>query len=316
MNTRERDNFLQIYEWSGDWSQLPWAHEEPTLFLAELCTQRPAGTALDIGCGAGTDSVFLASRGWQVTSLDFVPKALEFTQQRAQQAGVSVTAVEADITAWEVPQRYDLVLDHGLLHNMDPVRYPAYRERVLRALAGNGDFLLLHWHPLYPGQPDGEAGPRRRSRDEIREFFAPELTERYFAREDFEDLPDVVGGGMSQAYYWFRRNPAHAHPEELLAQLAATLARHGVAPGPATEPDLALLARIVGPGRLGLSQRIIEPAGAVQAVRDWATAHGRDAEQLLDSLARFSSEALGGICTGNPRCAECEVHYCKRKRYR
>ncbi|RMF97611.1 MAG: hypothetical protein D6727_05210 [Gammaproteobacteria bacterium] len=65
-----------------------------------------------------------------------------------------------------------------------------------------------------------------------------------------------------------------------------------------------------------MSQRIIEPAGAVQAVRDWATAHGRDAEQLLDSLARFSSEALGGICTGNPRCAECEVHYCKRKRYR
>ena len=39
-------------------------HEEPTLFLAEICRRREPGTVLDIGCGAGTDSVFMASQGW------------------------------------------------------------------------------------------------------------------------------------------------------------------------------------------------------------------------------------------------------------
>ena len=73
----------------------------------------------------------------------FVPKALEFTQARAAAAGVSVTPVEADITTWEVPGAFDLVLDHGLLHNMDPVRYPAYRERIMSAVADDGAGHLL-----------------------------------------------------------------------------------------------------------------------------------------------------------------------------
>ncbi|HHQ13596.1 MAG TPA: class I SAM-dependent methyltransferase [Chromatiales bacterium] len=176
------------------------------LFLPDVCARRRPGRALDMGCGTGIDSVYLAGQGWQVTALDFVSKALEYTAELAAKAGVSVDTVQADITEWQVPAAYDLVLDHGLMHNMDPVRHPAYRERVLQALASDGDFLLLHWHPLFPGQANGEVGPTRRSRDEIRAFFAPELKERFFALEDFEDLPDVVGGSMSQAHYWFRRS--------------------------------------------------------------------------------------------------------------
>jgi len=48
----------------------------PTLFLAEIGQRRKPGRALDIGCGAGTDSVYLAKKVWDVTSLDFMPKAL------------------------------------------------------------------------------------------------------------------------------------------------------------------------------------------------------------------------------------------------
>ena len=172
--------------------------------------------ALDIGCGRVRIFLFLAKQGWDVTSLDFMPRALEYTQARAREAGVSVTPVEADVTQWQPPCTYDLVLDHGLLHNMDPARHAAYRERVMAALADDGDFLLLHWHPRFPGQPDGRMGPRRVGRGEIQAFFAPELSESFYAREEFEDLPDLVGGSMVQAYYWFRRNPYRA-PGELIA---------------------------------------------------------------------------------------------------
>ena len=216
MSTHEEETFLQTYNWVDSWQQLPWAHDEPTLFLAEICQERKAGKALDIGCGAGTDSVFLASQGWDVTSLDFMEKALEYTQQRAAEAGVSVTPVVADITTWDPPDQYDLVLDHGLLHNMDPVRYPAYRERIMNAVAEDGSFVLLHWHPLFDGQSQGENGPTRTAREDIKDFFAPEFQERYFAREEFEDLPDFVGRGMTQAYYLFRRNQVEANPAELI----------------------------------------------------------------------------------------------------
>jgi len=109
MSTHEKDTFTATYDWAKGWQDLPWSHDEPTMFLAEITRRRGPGKALDIGCGAGTDSLFLAQQGWEVTSLDFMPKALEFTQQRAEAAGVSVHCVEADITEWEPTDQFDLV---------------------------------------------------------------------------------------------------------------------------------------------------------------------------------------------------------------
>lgn len=326
-NTPEMTTFLATYDWARTWQDLPWAHAEPTLFLAEICDRRKPGRALDIGCGAGTDSVYLARRGWDVTALDFMPKALAFTGARAKDAGVTVTPVEADITQWEAPHLFDLVLDHGLLHNLDPVRHPAYRQRVLQALGEDGDLVLLHWHPRYPGQPSGRMGPRRVAREDLLAFFAPELQERFFAREEFEDLPDIVGGGMSQAVYWLRRNRAHFHPAELLAQLRSTFERNDVAvhaaltaagAGPVkarvAAPDL--LARLVGPGRLGLSHRLVSPAEAEVVVRDWAETVGEDPQAVINLLTLFTAADFGDLCGTMPKCPKCSVRLCKRLRYR
>jgi SAM-dependent methyltransferase len=321
MATHEKKTFFATYDWAKSWQDLPWAHDHPTLFLAEICQQRPPGRALDIGCGAGTDSVYLAGRGWRVTSLDFMPKALEYTRQRAEAAGVRVEPVEADITEWQPDGSYDLVLDHGLLHNMDPVRHTAYRQRVLQALAADGDFLLLHWHPRFPGQGNGRMGPRRAARDDIKAFFAPELQERFFAREEFEDLPDLVGGGMTQAYYWFRRNHADLQPQELLAQVRKTLQRHQVdlqkhAAGAAAVPA-EMLARVLGPGRLGISHHVPEPGEVHDVLQAWARRAGEDAVAVTALLGVFAGEKLGNICNAAaPKCTECDVRFCKRLRYR
>lgn len=326
MNTREKDTFFQTYDWAKSWQDLPWAHDEPTLFLAEISQMGTHGKALDIGCGAGTDSVYLAGKGWEVTSLDFMPKALEFTEQRATAAGVRVNPVEADITTWEPPHEYDLVLDHGLLHNMDPIRYAAYREQILRALSDDGDFVLLHWHPLFPNQPPGEVGPTRKTRDEIKAFFAPELQERFFAREEFESLPTMVGGGMTQAYYWFQRNKAESEPAELVAQIESTLSKHGVdykamieAAGDApldTEVGDDLLATILGPGRLGISHVVPGIADIEHLITEFAAKAELGARPFENLLRVFASEAHGDICTTNAKCTECEVRFCKRLRYR
>jgi len=327
MTTHEKNTFFATYGWAKSWQDLPWAHGEPTLFLAEISQRRKPGRALDIGCGAGTDSVYLAKKGWDVTSLDFMPKALEYTQSRAKEAGVSVRPVEADITEWVTPEPFDLVLDHGLLHNMDPVRYPAYRERVLRAIADDGDFVLLHWHPRYPGQPSGRMGPLRASREDILKFFAPDLQERFFAREEFEDLPDLVGGGMSQAYYWFRRNRAHSQPQALIDQVRATFRRNkvdvdtvlaaaGDAPVKAKVAATDLLARLVGPGRFGISHSLVSPGAADALLKSWAERAGQNPRQVANLFTLFTSSEHGDICGAVPKCGQCEVHTCKRLRYR
>ena len=327
MSTHEKNTFFATYDWAKSWQELPWAHDEPTLFLAEICQRRKPGRALDIGCGAGTDSVYLAKRGWEVTALDFMPKALEFTQARAKEAGVSVRPVEADITEWAVPEPFDLVLDHGLLHNMDPLRYPAYRERVLKAIADDGDFVLLHWHPRYPGQPSGRMGPTRVSREDLLAFFAPDLQERFFAREEFEELPELVGGGMTQAYYWMRRNRAHSHPGELLDQVKATFRRHKIDVGPvlaaagnapvkAKVAATDLLARLVGPGRLGLAHKAVSPGQAEALLKAWSERAGEDSQQVANLLTLFTSGEYGDICGVVPKCPQCDVQICKRLRYR
>jgi SAM-dependent methyltransferase len=324
--THEKKTFLATYDWARNWRDLPWSHEEPTLFLAQVCQERKPGRALDIGCGAGTDSVFLAKQGWDVTALDFMPKALEYTQHRAKEAGVKVRPVEADITEWTAPASYDLVLDHGLLHNMDPLRHQAYRERLVAAIGERADFVLLHWHPRYPGQPNGKMGPRRVSRADIEAFFAPELQLRFFALEEFEDLPDMVGGGMSQAYYWFRRNVAHLKPATLLSQIRATLKRHAIDLERANrgavdgavggEVTNELIARILGPGRFGISHRALAIDEVLPALRAWAI-HAGESPQAVENLIRiFAAEKLGNICTTAPKCGECDVRTCKRLRYR
>ncbi len=326
MATHEKDTFFSTYDWAKGWEDLPWAHPEPTLFLAEICRRRKPGKALDIGCGGGTDSVFLAQQGWDVTSLDFMPKALEYTQQRAQAAGVSVTAVEADITDWEAPDSYDLVLDHGLLHNMDPVRHDAYRACVLKALAPAGEFVLLHWHPRYEGQPNGKMGPTRVAREDIKTFFAPELQERFFAREEFEDLTSVVGGGMVQAYYWFRPNQAWYSPAELVGQIEQTLTRNEIdfgglisaAGDGAVESDVSdeLLAIMFGPGRFGYCHVQPDTSELPGLIAEFADKAGSSPRYIENLLRIFGDKELSNICMADARCDVCEVSFCKRLRYR
>jgi len=228
----------------------------------------------------------------------------------------------ADITDWEPPQLYDLVLDHGLLHNMDPLRYAAYRECLLRALAPDGEFVLLHWHPRYDGQANGKMGPTRVGREDIKTFFAPEFQERFFAREEFEDLTSVVGGGMVQAYYLFRRNQAWEQPSELIRQIEQTLTRHDIdfvqlAHAPVkTDVTDELLAIMFGPGRFGYCHVPPTVAELPGLLTELAVRAGKEPAYVEALLRIFGDKELSNICILDARCDVCEVSFCKRRRYR
>ena len=73
---------------------------------AELGDLRP-GRALDAGCGHGSDTLWLAARGWQVTAVDFAATALAYARSTAESMGPDVAEridwVEGDLATWTPP---------------------------------------------------------------------------------------------------------------------------------------------------------------------------------------------------------------------
>ena len=186
----------------GDDNKLPWAHKEPTKFLSEITQQCAPGRAIDLGCGSGVDSVYLAKQGWDVTSVDIVEEPLRMTRERAERENVSLNVVQADVVQWSNQEPFDLVVDAGTLHNLPkPYRAP-YRQKLFDWLKPDGDLVLVH-HMKRRAFDWAPVGPHRVSREEIQTFFTPELVEKNFQVVEFKG-PIIIGGSLAQAYYWFR----------------------------------------------------------------------------------------------------------------
>jgi SAM-dependent methyltransferase len=129
----------------------------------------PYGPALDLGCGTGTHSVTLARRGWQVTGVEIVPKALSIARKRAGRAGVEVRFVQGDVTALraaEIGAGFRFVLDFGLFHGLKDAQRLAMGREVSAAAAPDATLLMIAWAP-------GQRGPlpRGASRADIEAAF-------------------------------------------------------------------------------------------------------------------------------------------------
>ncbi len=91
--------------WTEDHDFTPDADD---LLIAEIKGLKP-GRALDIGCGAGGNAVWLAEQGWQVTSTDFADAAIEKGKRLATKRGVQVEFVVAEATTFQPDGQYDLI---------------------------------------------------------------------------------------------------------------------------------------------------------------------------------------------------------------
>jgi SAM-dependent methyltransferase len=137
-------DFFEMYaEGNTPWdSGLP--DEELLRFLD---SGRPTGkTILEFGCGTGTNAIELARRGFEVTAVDIVDRAIQSARVKARQAKVKVDFRVADTLNGDLTGTYDILFDRGVYHSLrvsDLKKFQDFLKRVTRtgswwlSLAGN-----------------------------------------------------------------------------------------------------------------------------------------------------------------------------------
>ena len=115
--------------------------EHPSALLAEWEARLPRGRALDVACGAGRNSLFLAATGRRVDAVDISAVALDRARDAAKARGLQVRWIEADLDddpAALPRERYDLIV---------VIRYVNAKllKPLLERLAANG-VLLIEQH--------------------------------------------------------------------------------------------------------------------------------------------------------------------------
>ncbi len=137
--------------------QPPWDTGISPPELIEFIQHHPPNTAIDIGCGTGTNIITLAKAGWQVTGVDFVPRAVKLARRKIQQAGISASVFVNDATKLSgISGPFDLVLDIGCFHAIPKEGQSKYLDQLDRILAPNGFWLWYGF--LHPDTPPSTPG--------------------------------------------------------------------------------------------------------------------------------------------------------------
>jgi len=150
---------------SGD---LPWDTGRPDDNLATLVGDETISlcTAMEIGCGTGTNVIWLAQQGFNVVGIDISPTAIEMARKKLATTEVDCTLIALDILKETVSGGpFGFVFDLGCLHSLDS---PEERARFAVAVAGHLEPDGL-WLSILGNadDPPRDIGPPRRSATEI-----------------------------------------------------------------------------------------------------------------------------------------------------
>ncbi|MBD3147741.1 class I SAM-dependent methyltransferase [Microbispora bryophytorum] len=149
----------------------------------------PPGRALELGCGTGTNAIYLARHGWEVVAVDLVGRAIEQAREKADAAGVAVRLLHGDATRLDeldASGPYDLFFDLSCFCGIPPHRRDAYAAGLTGRAAPGARLLMFGYGP---GVLD----------DKFSGVTADELRARFAGWE----LADITPGTNPFPTFWF-----------------------------------------------------------------------------------------------------------------
>ena len=161
----------------------PWETGKPQpAMTAILASYPPMSPVLDVGCGSGDLSIYLAGLGYETLGIDFVEAAIASAQEKR----TSLPPETAALVRFQVAdalkptllgRQFGAIVDSGFFHLFDPEQCDRYVEELARILLPGGLYYLHAFDMDFPIS----SMPRQISADEVRGRFTQE--NRWHIRE-------------------------------------------------------------------------------------------------------------------------------------
>ncbi len=180
VSKEERKNWEQRYS-SHDYKP----REKPSDLLTQWIDRLPPGKALDLACGTGRNSIFLAEKGYEVTAIDISPAAIEMAKNKAREKALKINWIAADLEKYKISGQYDIILSFFYVNKkMVP--------NIIKSLNTGG--ILIFVSHILPAIPSEESNTHRFrfKPGELRELFKGLKVLQYD-----EDQIDEEGGRHS-----------------------------------------------------------------------------------------------------------------------
>jgi methyl halide transferase len=146
-----------------DWNQryidsdTPWDCGTPSPELMRFLEERKLKPCrmLEVGCGTGTNAVYLAQLGFEVTAVDLSEVALDRARAKSKDADVSIKFIQADITSPpELGGPFPFVFDRGTYHIVRSVNLTAFQKTLAIAVQPDGLYFVLAGNANTDAPPD------------------------------------------------------------------------------------------------------------------------------------------------------------------
>ena len=183
--------FTAVTRWN------PWGGSLVNLDKFWLSSLIKKGETLDLCCGAGTNTVYLAENGFEVTGIDVSQRAIQYAKAKAAHANAKVNfIIESFVDLSFRDEEFDFVFDMGCFHHVEIADRPKFIRGVHRVLKEGGDYLLTCF-----SYKNGSAW------NHFTENQLISLFSGYFKIKEVRHFSSIEGDGVKRYFYtvWMKK---------------------------------------------------------------------------------------------------------------
>jgi len=166
--------------------QTPWDSNKPEPELVGFVKKhfaKPAAS-LEVGCGTGTNVIFMAKQGFDASGLDISGVATEMAKKKAEKAGVKAGFYTGDVLDLSfMKKKFDFVFDRGCFHHQATGDREKYANNIYNILKSGGRVLLM----AMCRKDTKVTGPNKVDKEDIIKAFSKKFKIVEIRESQFED---------------------------------------------------------------------------------------------------------------------------------